>query len=403
MTEIAALLARQPIVDQSKKLQGYELLFRSDTPDALQAADGDRVTSELLDNVFSAFDLDELVGDNPAYINCTRNLLLQKTLINPDRFVLEVLEDVKLDKELLVCLKKLRDEGFTIALDDFELDSQTIKAIPFVDIIKIDVLQHNKEEIASLFNTLKQHKVKLLAEKVENYQMFEYCKQLGFELFQGYFLCKPEVLSGKKMESNKLVVMELVTKLQNPEIDFDDLAGIIDKDPSIAYKLLKLVNSSFYHRGKNVESIRQAITILGLTQVRNLVTILMLSKLTDKPNELTITALVRAMMCQLLAKNTTGTDPGGSFLVGLLSTLDAFMDQPLDALIDSMPVPDSYKEAIINFNGLMGTILINTMLYEQGAWQKINWNQLSEHNITDYAMRDAYCNSLKAAQALQNL
>lgn len=403
MTEVAALLARQPIVDSNKNLQGYELLFRSTDPNALQTFDGDRVTSELLDNVLSAFDLDEVVGDKPAYINCTRNLLLKKTLINPERFVLEVLEDVKLDQDLLKSLSKLKEAGFIIALDDFELDDNTAKAIPYADIVKLDVLAHTKEELEATFNKIKQHKVTLLAEKIENYQMFELCKQMGFELFQGYFLCKPEVLSGKKMESNKLVVMDLIVKLQNPEIDFDELANIIDKDPSIAYKLLKLVNSSFYHREKTVESIRQAITILGLTQVRNLVTILMLSKLTDKPNELTITALVRAMMCQLLAKSTAGTDPAGSFLVGLLSTLDAFMDQPLDELITSMPVPDSYKEAIINFNGLMGTILINTMLYEQGAWQKINWNQLSEHNITDFAMREAYCHSLKAAQALQSL
>ncbi|MGI0117790.1 EAL and HDOD domain-containing protein [Zooshikella sp. RANM57] len=403
MAEKTILLARQPIFDTQKKVKAYELLFRDQNDHQAIFEDGNAATSNLLDSVIGSLQLEDVIGDVPAFVNFTHQLLFNPPVIDKNRFVIEVLEDIIFDEQTVAAVKKLHDDGFTIALDDYQHSEDKPSVLPYVDIVKIDVLDTPKEEIPQILTELKAYNVKTLAEKVETYGMLSFCREAGFDLFQGYFLCKPEQVHGHRLESNKAIVMQLLAKLQNPDVEVSELESIIDKDPTIAIKILRLVNSAYYRRTRTVESIKQAITMLGITQIRNLVIMLKLSTLVDKPNELIVLALQRALMCQLMSRHIKGSDPSQYFLVGLLSMLDAFFDQTLESVLSSLALPDEHIDAALHYKGIMGFILSTTILYEQAAWQKINWGRLLQLNISDFTVRDAYLASLSAAHQLQKL
>ncbi|MCL6414740.1 HDOD domain-containing protein [Aestuariirhabdus sp. Z084] len=400
-TQLTTLLARQPIFDTERNVKAYELLFRAgDNTSANLAEDaGDNATSTVFSNLFAGVEHEELLGNVPAFINFTRNILLQNLPLSSDYYVVEVLEDTKVDEALLHSLTTYKQQGVKIALDDFVITSETSQLLPYADYVKVDVMTLSPAEVLKTVAFLKAYPVTLLAEKVENYQVFEFCRKLGFTLFQGYFLCKPENIKGKRLDSNRLVILELLKLAQNDNVGFKDLAHVIDKDPNLSIKLIKLVNSPFYRRARTIESIQQAITMLGLVQIKKMITMLSLASLDDKPDELVTTALARANMLEQLA-SAVKLPSGPLFLAGILSLMDAFMDRPLHDLIDRLSVADELKSAILDYQGPMGQLLKATVLFEQAQWQKIDWIKLEQQGITPETMRDAYFYGLQIARQI---
>ena len=185
------IMARQPIYDINVNVVAYELLFRDCLANEAVIADGDSATSELLVNLYTHFDIDEVVGGKKAYINFTKKLIEDLPPFDKEGFVIEVLEDVVIDDDLVANLKKLSEAGYTIALDDFVHDELSNRVLPWVNIVKIDVLQLSDTELEEHVELLREYDVTLLAEKVETHEMYQRCSDLGFELFQGYFLCRP--------------------------------------------------------------------------------------------------------------------------------------------------------------------------------------------------------------------
>ena len=186
------LMAHQPIFDNEVGVVAYELLFRQSENNEARVTDGDSATSELLINAFTHFNIDDVVGNKRAYVNFTRKLLNEPIPFDKRRFVIEVLEDVVIDSELVACVRRLVDEGYTIALDDFIMQPGTEALLELADIVKIDVLEYTDEELGECVRRLAPYNLTLLAEKVETHEMYDRCRKLGFELFQGYFLSRPQ-------------------------------------------------------------------------------------------------------------------------------------------------------------------------------------------------------------------
>lgn len=388
------IMARQPIYDINVNVVAYELLFRDCSDNEVVIADGDSATSELLVNLYTHFDIEEVVGGKKAYINFTKKLIEELPPFDKEGFVIEVLEDVVIDDDLVANLKKLSEAGYTIALDDFIHDELSHLVLPWVNIVKIDVLQLSDTELEEHVELLREYDVTLLAEKVETYEMHQRCGDLGFELFQGYFLCRPQLISGKKIPASKLLVIELLARLQDSEITNIELEALIGRDPVLCYQLLRLVNSACYMLSHKVESLARAITYLGLNQVRSLASLLALTNLSDKPSALKDQSVIRAKMCELLGAKICKPDASILFSIGLLSTLDAYFDQPLKKVISKMPLRDDLVEALLRQTGLFGKILGVVISLEKTEINKIDWPFLSRYNVTPEYINEIYQESI---------
>ncbi len=392
------LLARQPIFDRDLNISAYELLFRSDANNQAIFLDGDSATSQVMLNAFNELDLREVVQHHPAYINFTRNLIFNPPPFDRKRFVIEVLETVEVDDELIQHLKGLKESGYTIALDDFVYDPRWAPVLKFADIVKLDVLALNLSELERHVQILKPFTVQLLAEKVETHEIFHACRGMGFTLFQGYFLSRPEHIKGRQVPASKLVVMSLLAQIQNPEAELAEIAGVIAKDPILSVKLIRLVNSAAFSARREITSLQQAVSLLGLRQVKSWATLLSLSSLSDKPHALSLLATTRAKMCQLVAGSfASPSESDAYFMSGLLSNLDAFFDMELPEILTTMPLSRDVMDGLLTGQGKIGLILTSVIANERAQWNEIDWNRLTELNVGEREFEEAYLESIRWA------
>lgn len=366
-------IGRQPIYTKDMQVAGYELLHRAGADNRMALSDGDRATTEVLIGSCMDFGLEALVGEQPAFINLTRSFVLgERPLPFPsERVVLEILEDVVFDPPVLAGLARLAEQGFTIALDDFQFQEDAVPALAIADIVKVDVLQHDPAELERQVAQLRPFGVKLLAEKVESHEMFARCKALGFDYFQGYFFCRPNLIEGRRHASHRATILSLLAALQKPDVDLKELEALIVQDSALTLRLLRYINSAGVGLRRTVTSIRQALMLIGSRTIQNWVTLILLAGVNDKPAELTRTALIRARMCELIALAERRPQPAAYFTAGLLSLLDAALDRPMPELLAQLPVDEHIKAALLNREGELGKTLQGVLDYEQGAWERL--------------------------------
>jgi len=392
------LLARQPIYNKDLGIYAYELLFRSDSNEQISDIGADTATSMVIFNAFSEIGIRNVVGEHPAFINFTRNLLITPPPFTSGEIVIEVLEDIEPDSEVINSLKKFKQQGFTIALDDFEYQEHLQSFVDLADIIKIDVTALTEQQIAEHAARLKTPGVALLAEKVETQEMYDYCKKLGFDYFQGYFLSRPKIMKGRKIPANKLVVMKLIADLQHPDITPQQLNDTISKDPALSFKLLRMANSAAYRRNNKIDSLQRAILWIGQKDIKHWASMLALSNLDDKPHALTELTMARAKMCELIGGYLHSQHSALFFTIGMLSMLDAYLDAPMEELLASMDLTDEINGALLQHDGQLGFALKTAIAYEQGKWGAIDWNKLKKYNLSILGIKQAYLDSLQWCQ-----
>ena len=367
-------IGRQPIYNRQLEVLAYELLYRSNQENSAQFLDGDAATTEVIVNAFLEMGLEQLVGRYPAFINLSRAFIVgdRPLPFSHKRVVLEVLEDIEPDEELFAALRRLAAQGYIIALDDFVHRPQLEPLLEIAHIVKVDILGVEPDVLTERVARLRRDNLKLLAEKVETHEQFEHCKQLGFDYFQGYFFCRPNVIQRRVNPANRLVLLGLMAELQHPNTDLQKIEQLVAQDATLTYRLLRYVNSPCVAMRRKIESLRRALVIIGSNTIKNWITLILLTRLDNKPRELMVTALVRAKMCELLgaAHREQGLDR--FFTVGLLSTLDAMLDKPLAELLEGLPLIDEIKAALLEYQGLLGNVLQQVLRYEQGAWDELD-------------------------------
>ncbi len=396
-----AFVGRQPIFDVNLKVYAYELLFRAGMENSAQVSDGDRATSQVLVNTFTELGLEHIVGGRKAFINMTRDFLLDEgSLPLPkDRVVLEVLEDVTVDAELVRSVRGLAEKGYTIALDDFTYHERWQPLLEIADIVKLEVMGLDDAAVREQIRLLRPYKAKLLAEKIETEEEFESLKSQGFDYFQGYFLARPKVIKGKRAPSNRLSTLRLVAKLQDLDAEIRDIERIIGQDVGLSYKILRYINSAFFSLPRKVESIRQALVYLGLRDVKRLATLIAMASFPDRPSELVVTALFRARMCELLAEKAGNAHSDTFFTTGLLSTLDALMNMPMEEVLGQLPLTGEITGALLEHRDLLGEALRCTKAQEQADGSAIQFAGLPATTINQ-AYIEALTWSMDSAQAL---
>jgi c-di-GMP-related signal transduction protein len=396
-------LARQPIFTSKKKIFGYELLFRNGLENVFPNVDGDLATSNLMANIFFPFDFKEILGGKPAFINFTEKLIIDRVplLLPSEHFIIEVLENIKPEKPVLSALSMLAEKGFTIALDDFIYHNKFEPMIALSKIIKFDVTITPLNELYETIKNIKSnHTITLLAEKIETYDEFNQAKKMGFDLFQGYFFSKPQLLSTKGISSFQTTKLKLVKEFSRKELVLERIEALIKKDAALSFKLLKFINSAYFYRANPINTIKDAITYLGTNELRKFIHIVVISDLsTQKPNELVRTSIIRATMCEKCGgvfDTEFSTDE--LFTLGLFSLMDAILDCKMKDILQHIVLSKKMKTALIGKNKNFNIILKIIEGFEKGDWENIVFDVIAGKSI-EKKLPEFYLDSVKMAHS----
>lgn len=394
------LMARQPIFDRNQKVVAYELLYRTEDAQGHALFSNSEATSEVILNAYTSISDSGELKRVPAFINLTREILVEQQLpeVSKKHIVLEILEDIEPDKEVVDAVRKLHSEGYRIAMDDFVYDPKFDALLELAHIVKIDVYELGLENVRKQVQTLKKHKVTLLAEKIETHDELQACVDMGFKLFQGHFLSKPKVIKGKKIQGSQVALMQLIQELQSSQATPEKLEELIIRDPALTYKLLRIVNSAGYSLVRQVESIAEAIVLLGLEQVKKWATLIAMSSNQDKPEELSRSLLIRGRMCEEVALALKLNNYGSYFMAGMMSGLHALLDIERETMLEQVPLGDDIKDAVTMGQGPIGQILRNVVNYENGDWDLLPSDL--DGNLYDAAYRASLDWTQESMQAM---
>ncbi|WP_067863708.1 EAL and HDOD domain-containing protein [Neptuniibacter marinus] len=375
------LLARQPILDVNYETIGYELLYRdvNGCPPG-ELFDATAATCQVLINAFTGVLHKGQMRILPAFMNVNEDLLFHELpSFAADNVVLEIVEDVPINKDTIAKVRELSKKGFKIALDDFVWNNKFEAIMDTVDIVKIDVLKLKGKALFHTLEKLAPYNVTLLAEKVESIVEFHRFRKLGFKLFQGYFFAYPEIIEGQRVSGSELVMMELLSELNNPDVTPENLEKIISKDPRLALRLLKIVNSATFSLQRSISTINEAIILLGLAELKRWAVVVSLSGNLDIPDELCRELLIRAKMCESMA-SYYNSEPGLSFLMGILSGADALFSIPMIELNNHIPISDAVSDALLHREGELGLMLNDVISFSHYQWDKLS-GQVNENHL----------------------
>ena len=389
-------IGRQPIFDARQDIFGYELLFRSGWENYFQG-ESDAATRNLIDN-FLLFGVDTLVRGGKAFINCTREVLVDRlvTFLPAQCTVLEVLETIAPDAEVIAACIDLKSRGYQIALDDFQIVEGIGPLIEIADYIKLDFRANGPAKLHQIRQQLRGSKAALIAEKIETQPEFERARLDGYQYFQGYFFCRPSILSSREIPANRMNYIRLLSALTRSPLNLKEVEQLVMAEASICYRLLRLVNSAAFGARREVTSIRNALVLTGEDEFRKLVSVVMAASLGEqKSPELVMLCLQRARFCELLATHT-GQSAAEQYLIGLLSLVDAILRLPMSEVISCLPLRAEVRSALLGEASECAAALCLLKCYEAGDWESCALKAASL-DITERDVTRLYLESAKWA------
>ncbi|NHH91248.1 HDOD domain-containing protein [Pseudoalteromonas sp. MB47] len=390
--------ARQPILDRDKKLIGYELLFRDGVDNVFPDIDGDEATSRLIEGSQFNFGLEDLTDNKPAYINFTLETLQKgyPLLLGKEQVVVEILETIQPGKRLLALVKDLKEKGYILALDDYIHQPVWRHFYPYIDIIKIDFLTCDLDSIKAIIEAIKPYPhIKLLAEKVETYEKYQLALEMGFSYFQGFFFSKPEMVQSKTLPPSEMALAELLYETSSIDLNLRKITEVFERDVNLSYKLLRYSNSAAFKRRAEISTIKQALIVLGSEEIKRFLSLLFAAQVAaDKPAELIRLSLTRARFAELLAiSHGKMRDTGMAFLTGMMSLMDAILDEDMPSVMNKLPLTIEIKDALLKDEGLLATYLKLVKFYEQANWEKAKEIQ-QQLGLKPEEVPDAYHDAL---------
>ncbi|TSK06141.1 MAG: EAL domain-containing protein [Geobacter sp.] len=373
-------LGRQPILDRTQQIVGFELLFRS--PESLYAAnvsDLEMASASVIVNSLSEFGFQEVLGRHKGFFNVTREMLMSDALelLPKDRVVIELLETIVADAEVFERCRTLKSLGFTLALDDHVYSESFHDIYHLIDIVKVDVLETPDTSLAEMVAKFRNWPLTLLAEKVENAEHYKFCSQLGFDLFQGYYFARPVVLRQNKIDIGKITMMQLMKQVM-ADAEWSEIEETFKQNPGLTYNLLRLVNSVAMGLRVRIKTLRHALTVLGLEQLKRWITLALYANNDSNgvQSPLLEMAATRGKLMELLVLAAHGRAAGEiadqAFMVGILSLIDVLFEDSMAELIGKLNLVDSVKSALLHKDGDLGALLLLAELLEQADFPAVN-------------------------------
>ncbi|WP_025209697.1 EAL and HDOD domain-containing protein [Hippea sp. KM1] len=387
------LIGRQAILDRNGNTFGYELLYREEFSSLTSRSniDGNTATSRVIINAFINMGLDKIAKQGRIFINFTKDLILDRIYeaLPKEKIVIEVLEDVIAEENIIESLKDAKKLGYTIALDDFVFLEHQKQLVELADIIKIDFLELSKKEIEEQLKLYRPYNLKLLAEKVETREDFEFALNLGFHYFQGFFFQKPTIEAKRDISPYQATLIKALRTINDPNSTMDDLVELISGDMYMHTKLLSLVNSPFFGLKTKVNSIKKAVSILGEKKTKEWLNLLYVSKLAEsKPQELIVLSTVRGKFASLLAEHFN-LNKDKAYIMGMFSLIDSILDKPMENILKEFDYIDSQiKGALLGKNNTYKKLLDFIRAYENGDFETAQGiaekTNLINENINQY-------------------
>jgi EAL and modified HD-GYP domain-containing signal transduction protein len=392
------LLSRQPIYRTDMSPFGYELLYRDSDADRATIRDEDEATAQVVVNTFMEMGLQQMVGDRLAFINVSKHFVLGNFCesLPPERVVLELLEPDHVDPALLKRMDQLRSRGYRFAVGDFTFGEEFTPLLEFASIVKFDVKNSPWHQMEERLSRLDRHPVERAAERVETQAQFHFCKNAGIQYFQGYFFCRPEFVKSTRLPLSRLMTLRLIAKLNNPDLNINELEEAIRQDLSLSYKLLRYVGSAACPTRVEIKSIRHAAAMTGIDRLKIWASLILFSGIEEKLRDVTQTAVIRARMCEKLAEAMHLEQADRFFLVGMFSLLDAMLNLPLDEILGSLHLSPDLVNGILRNEGDFGAVLSCVMAYEKRDWDRVRCGNLKQETI-----REAYIKAM--AWAIRSL
>ena len=401
----AIFVARQPIFDAKETVWAYELLFRSSAQaKTADVAEDDLATASVIADGF-ALAFSGMDKSKKAFINFPQRLLLDDTVYALPReiCVVEVLETITPTLEMIAALTNIKKRGYTLALDDYVGQPGYEEVIRLADIVKVDLLGMSPERLREVSADLRRYGCRLLAEKVEDRETYELAKILGFTLFQGFFFSRPETMTGSKVPTPVLAKMRLLRALSGDDFDVRALTTIISSDPSVSYRLLNFINSAAFSLRAKIQSIQQALTLLGKQQIKQWFLAVIISDFDSsaKVQEAAYVSLQRARYLESMGKlyKNRAFPSETLFMLGLFSKLDVLLSQPMDKLLQNIALDKDVEDALLSKPSPYWSWLSLVEDIEIGNWEDV-FDFLNNRELDQEASATSYAEAITWTQTL---
>lgn len=392
--------ARQAIYNRKENVVAYELLFRDGPDNCFPDIEPNSATSKLiLDSHFNQ-GLEKVTSGKPALINYSEQALLSlvPSLLPPNKAMVEILETVPPSPEVYEACRQLFHKGYKLVLDDFTYSERWEPFLKLTRLIKFDLQNTSFEEIGRVLPKLAQYKsLKILAEKIETEQEYNKARALGFDFFQGYYFCTPNIIEQRDVTANQHVVFAMYQETLKNDVNYTKLSSFFEHDTALAYKLLKFINSGLFPVTDPITSLKQALIYLGESKVKKFVSLILTAHIAEtKPVELTKMSIIRARFCENIAQKVAPALADSAFLLGLFSLLDAILDQPMEDLVIQLPVSEEVSQALIGHENPLGNILGIVKAFESASWSAMR-RACARFRIDQDILPDFYTDAIEWA------
>ncbi len=404
--KLDVILACRPVYTRNQDVAAFQLLLHGEKPaEGASLSDIEATNTVILGSYTQVFQGGKTLSV-PSFLKVTDEVLMAPEL--PDlpkkQYILEIPQHLMLTSDLVDRLKALARRGYRLAMDGYDpADDELDVLLDIVHIVKIDIRDIDADSLRRTSEKLRAHGVELLADQIADRAQFQRCLELGFDYYQGDFLSTPSPVKGKKIAGNKLLLLQLLTELHSPDASPARLEEIAIKDAGLTYRLLKTVNSAAMGLRREVNSLSDAIALLGLEEIKRWANLFLIDGEMDKPEALTRGMLIRGRMCEVLAElhGQEGGERSASvnhFIVGLLSQLDALMDIAMPELMEQVPLSQEVKSALLERRGPLGAVLTEVEAYEAGRFDALSL--LGERAYYEVAYRHSTAWARQVQQAM---
>ncbi|MFA5906347.1 MAG: HDOD domain-containing protein [Desulfobacula sp.] len=401
--------ARLPIFDNKKNLWGYELIYLSageDKPISPEAGDG--LTADLMSG--TALALDQIMDSKKKImINFSRKNIMKNIpyALPPGRTVIKLSNPEGISASLIEILAKLKKDGYQVTVPWIKNYKDCNAVYDLADMICLDISSMVLPELMNICHAAAPYKVGILAEQVNHQTAFDVCCKAGFSFFKGSFFKKLEDVSVKKVLSGTISRFDLMKAIEKTDPDFNELAAIIQADVTISFKLLAYLNSASFGFRRKIDTIKDAITMLGWHNLKNWLRVVLLSEVSENrhASELAFLSAQRGKFLEQVVRfhDFWGFDPDSLFLLGMFSLLDVLLNQPMTEILKYLPLADKLKGALLMQENNEYVPLLKLARYlEEAAFERTE-TMINQLGLDTAKVKEAYCNAIDWANKLSEM
>lgn len=367
-------MVRQPILNQEKEIIGYEILYQDDISSMYNQMDTN--AANVIEDFLLQLDSESFLEGKTAFLTFTPNLLLKNIpkMFEPKRLVIQVEDNSLVHPLAQRVIYRYKKQGYRVALKGFEFAPRFFQFLDVVDIIKIDFTNYHERSMDNVVAVAKSFGKELIGYHVDCKEAYKRAWDLGIREMQGSAVADASSTNVHRMDHMQSNFFLLIVAVTKDDPDLDEIAEIISRDVTLTFSLIKMVNSAYFALKNRAKSVKQALIILGLGQLKQWVYLLSFKNDAGQPSELIKISFLRANFCSELSQiiPNMGISKGEAYLLGMFSTLGTLMDMPLEKVLAELPVSEDIKVGLTKGEGKCGLLYQMVRCYENADWNGLS-------------------------------